>query len=541
MPKYVLDIETNTKHDHIWLCVTKNLSTGEVLCHTEASSLKRLVKATDTLIGHNLVAFDIPILNRLWNTKITLSQLEDTYLMSSLAKPHREGGHSLAAWGRRIGFPKGDFTNYDGGLCDEMVEYCKQDVEITARIYSILTEELKGFSKECQRMEHQVQAIINRQERTGFLFDRVKATALFNQLDARMKFLEQYFIDEFEPTVVEMKTKTKVIPFNPSSRQQIADRLMKRGWKPKQYTEKGAVIVNEDVLEGITIPEAQHMAEYFLLQKRISQLRQWFDACGEDQRIHGKVFTLGTITGRMSHTTPNMAQVPSVDSPFGAECRDLFTVPEDCVLVGVDASGLELRMLAHYMEDEEYINEVLHGDVHTKNMTAAGLTSRPQAKTFIYAFLYGAGDEKIGSIVGGSASKGKKLKEKFLANTPALKELKKKVASHAEKGYLALEIDGRRLWVRSPHAALNTLLQGAGAIVMKKALCILDKWLRKEKIPAKFVANVHDEWQLEVIAEHGEKVGKMAVEAIREAGKQLNLRCPMDGEYKIGKTWKDTH
>jgi len=300
------------------------------------------------------------------------------------------------------------------------------------------------------------------------------------------------------------------------------------------------VIVDEKVLATINIPEARLIEEYLLLQKRVAQVESWIDHADNTDRVHGKVITNGAVTGRMTHSKPNLAQVPRVGSPYGAECRSCWTVDSDNVLVGIDASGLELRMLAHYMKDEEYTNEILTGDIHTKNMEAAGLTNRDQAKTFIYAFLYGAGPAKIGSIVGGGEREGKKLIDSFLANTPALKNLRKKVDSLASRGYLP-GLDGRRLKVRSQHAALNTLLQGAGAIVMKKALILLHKKLNCGIISGSFVANVHDEWQIETTKELAESVGQAGIQAIQEAGQSLGLRCPLDGDFKVGTNWAQTH
>jgi DNA polymerase I-like protein with 3'-5' exonuclease and polymerase domains len=198
-------------------------------------------------------------------------------------------------------------------------------------------------------------------------------------------------------------------------------------------------------------------------------------------------------------------------------------------------------MLAHYMNDNVYTHEVVSGDIHTANQTAAGLQTRNQAKTFIYAFLYGAGSAKIGSIVGGSAKEGQKLITSFLQNTPKLKEFREKVARiYSKEGWLP-GLDGRKLLVRAEHSALNTLLQGAGAIVMKQALVILDKKLRKSKIDYKFCVNVHDEWQLEVEESRAEEAGKKGTESIKEAGIVLSMRCPLDGEYKVGNSWKETH
>jgi DNA polymerase I-like protein with 3'-5' exonuclease and polymerase domains len=235
-----------------------------------------------------------------------------------------------------------------------------------------------------------------------------------------------------------------------------------------------------------------------------------------------------------------MAQIPSVGALYGTECRGLWIVDEGKKLVGIDASGLELRMLAHYMGDDNYTNEVISGDIHTANQKAAGLTERSQAKTFIYAFLYGAGSPKIGSIVGGGAREGQQLIDKFLRNTPALKRLREAVEKDSAKGVLT-GLDGRKLRVRSTHSALNTLLQGAGAIVMKQALVLLDQKLKAYNIPAQFVANVHDEWQIEVDEWFADTVGRLGVQAIKEAGEFFAMKCPLTGEFKVGNNWAETH
>ena len=291
---------------------------------------------------------------------------------------------------------------------------------------------------------------------------------------------------------------------------------------------------------------AELIKEYLMLQKRVAQVESWMDAVGKDGRVHGKVITNGAVTGRMTHSSPNMAQIPNAGSPYGKECRQCWTVEDGNVLVGCDASGLELRMLAHYMKDENYVKTVTEGsskdgtDVHTINQRAAGLETRDQAKTFIYAFLYGAGPEKIGSIVGGSRVQGQRLIDRFLKGTPSLQRLRAVVQRYAEEGYVP-GLDGRKIWVRSEHAALNSLLQGAGAIVMKKALVIFNDKITKNQWDVKMVANVHDEFQFECSEDIADTAGKAARQSIVEAGLSYNLRCPLDGEYKIGRNWRETH
>jgi len=336
------------------------------------------------------------------------------------------------------------------------------------------------------------------------------------------------------------RLKDKVEVFNVGSRQQIAKRLSSLGVSFDKLTEKGNPIVDEAVLDTIDLPEAKVVSEYLMLQKRYAQVNSWLEHVKEDGRVHGRVISNGAVTGRMTHQSPNMAQVPASHSPYGHECRSCWTVPEGKKLVGFDASGLELRMLAHYMKDEDYTNEIINGDIHTTNQRLAGLESRNQAKTFIYALLYGAGDEKLGSVAGGGRKAGKNLRESFLHNLPSFAALKERVSNASARGYLT-GLDGRRLLVRSEHSALNTLLQAAGAIVMKKALVILDDYAKLWNLDYKIIGNIHDEVQTEVVEKDAEKFGWLAVECLKAAGIEFNLRCPLDGEYKVGTTWAETH
>ena len=543
-----LDIETNTSHDNIWVVVTQDVETGEMLEHYSAVTLAPLISQASGVIGHNIVGFDAPVLLKQWNLHIPTPKQRDTLVMSRLYNPPLEGGHSLDSWGKRFGAHKIDFHDYDGGLSDEMVEYCRQDVALTTRLYKHLTDTLKreGFSQQCVDLEEKVAIITAQQERNGFMLDVEQATLLWQDITHKMRQITEQLQKVFPPIVEERwsektgkRLKDKVTEFNVGSRKQIAERLEGVGVKFKLQTEKGAIIVNEKVLEGIDIPEAKMIYEYLMLQKRAAQIDSWLTH-EKDGRVHGRVITNGAVTGRMTHHSPNLAQVPSVSAPYGRECRSFWCVPEGHKLIGCDASGLELRMLAHYMRDERYTNEILSGDIHTANMKAAGLTDRNQAKTFIYAFLYGAGPAKIGQIVGGGFREGQQLIDSFLRNTPALAKLREKVATHSAGGTLP-GLDGRRLRVRSEHAALNTLLQGAGAVVMKQALVLLSESLNQYDIPHKLVANVHDEFQIEVPENFADVVGKAAVRAIRNAGDVLDLRCPLDAEYNVGNNWAETH
>lgn len=548
--KIILDIETNKKFDTIWCVVTRELETDEVKVWKEADGLQKYLDLCDSIIMHNGISFDSPVLKKNWQITMKKNQVFDTLVLSRLLNPSLEGGHSLKAWGERLGYPKIEFDDFDGGLTDEMLTYCIQDTLVTKQLYERLVTEFDRlkFDKRSLDLEFNVQHIIAQQEVNGFKLDERKAIELKAELTHKLVDIEASLQSIFPTKTVERisektgkKLKDAVIVFNPGSRKQIAERLQEKGWKPERFTEKGQPIVDETTLEGVDIPEAKAIAEYLMLQKRIAQIDSWLKAVEDDGRVHGKVITNGAVTGRMTHHSPNMAQVPNSSAVYGKECRELWTVDKGMKLVGIDASGLELRMLAHYMDDEDYTTEVVSGDVHTANQKAAGLATRNDAKTFIYAFLYGAGDEKIGKIVGGGAHTGKKLKDRFLHNTPKLAELREKVARTVKLEQTLPGLDGRRLLVRSEHAALNTLLQGAGAVVMKQALVLLDDRLSSLGVSYKFVANVHDEWQIEVEEGYEDLVGKLGVKAIEDAGKVLKMRCPLSGEYRTGMNWKETH
>ncbi len=540
----VVDIETDSLDaTKVHCIVAKDIDSGRVYPFPPdmIHGFRDWSQGVKQFIMHNGLSFDAPVCNRLLGTNIKPSQIVDTLVLSQLFNPIRDG-HSLKAWGERLGFPKGDVETFEVYTPD-MLEYCKQDVNITHKLFNILQNEGKGFSSSSIRLEHKVRVIIDKQEKNGFAMDMQKAMSLYNKLRDEANGLEKWSVTTFEPTVVELKTKTKYIPFNIGSRQQIADRLMKLGWKPKKHTDKGNIIINEAVLDTIDMPEAKKFSRFFLLQKRIAQIKSWIEACDDkDGRVHGRVMTLKTITGRMSHHSPNMAQIPAVRSPYGKECRDCWTVdnPYTHSIVGTDASGLELRCLAHLMNDTTFTDILLTGDIHTHNMKMAGLTDRDQAKTFIYAFMYGAGASKIGQIVGAGAKEGQQLINKFLSSMPALKRVRDAVTKAASKGTIK-GIDGRRLHIRSPHSALNTLIQGAGAVVCKVWLCNMNKRINRTGIDAKLVASIHDEYQFEVSNKVINKFGQLTKDAMKDTEKQLQMKCPLDNEWKVGKTWAETH
>ena len=577
MRRLAFDIETDGIYATVIHCIVCiDIDTNEqYVLRSDRGNLNEfnsLLNGGTELIGHNIIGYDVPTCERLLSSDFGKVVLTDTLVMSRLSNPSRMGGHSLKNLSKGTDEEKTHHEDWST-LSDDMVDYCIQDVVATIGVYKQLERELDGFSEESIRLEHQVQTIVQRQIKRGWRLNELQCYDLLAVLKQRKMELEDEVHARFKPkykfikkvipkikkdgnistvglkflgdqweTVAGEFSRVDLTPFNLGSRMQIGEYLKDFGWKPQKFTDKGQAVVDESVLKEVKgIPEASLIAEYLLIQKRIAQVSSWLDAMDpETHRVHGYVNTNGAVTGRMTHSSPNLAQVPSVSAEYGTECRSCWIVKDGYKLLGCDASGLELRMLAHYMNDEAYTHEILNGDVHTANQNSAGLETRNQAKTFIYAFLYGAGDAKIGSIVGGSAKVGKQLKEKFLANTPSLQKLKDNVAEASQRGYLK-GLDGRKVYVRSEHSALNTLLQSAGAIVMKKALIILDEYAKLWGLDYEFVGNIHDEFQIEVKESDADKLGMLAVSSIQAAGHQLNLRCELDGEFKVGNNWADTH
>jgi DNA polymerase I-like protein with 3'-5' exonuclease and polymerase domains len=572
--KLIFDIETDDLDaTKVWCIVAKELN-GKSYRFTpdEIEDGIKLLQDADTLIGHNIIGFDLPVLGNLYNFKYK-GEIIDTLVMSRLYNPVRENGHSLKTWGYRLGIPKQEQPEFES-YTPAMLNYCEQDVILNEAVYKYLLDEGTGFSKQSFDLEQKTASIIREQEKTGFYFDSQQAMTLLAQLSQNKADVEDEVQKTFKPKWVEDKMvlpytnkngelskrgltddeyenilisgnrepfmRRKLVDFNLGSRKQIGEYLIDFGWKPEKFTPTGQPIVDEGTLKKIThIKEAKLIADYLLYQKRIAQVSSWIDEL-KDDRVHGRVIPNGTITGRMTHRNPNMAQVPNLGSPYGKECRACWTVPEGYKLVGIDASGLELRMLAHYMNDADYIEEVVNGDIHSTNQELAGLKTRDQAKTFIYALVYGAGDFKIGKIINGDIKKGKALRERFFRNLPALKKLKDRVQQASNRGFLK-GIDGRKIYVRSQHASLNTLLQGCGAIVMKQAMVNLHELIKLNTVDAQFVANIHDEWQLQVKESQADYIGRLGVESIEKVTEQFNMRCDLTGQYKIGGNWSETH
>ena len=530
-------------------------------------AVEELAKS-DAVCGHNIIGFDIPAIRKIYPT-FKPKRVFDTLVLSRLIHPNIKdkdfaerhpgmdmkmyGKHSLKAWGFRLGEYKDDYQGGFEHYSQDMMDYMIQDVKVTAALYQRCMDQEP--SEEAVELEHDIARVCADMEATGFVFDKTAAADLYGILSEKRDDIKARMEATFEPTVVELKTKTKYIPFNPGSRQQIADRLSKKyGWKPKELTPAGQPKIDESILEKLDYPEAKLLSEYFMLEKRIAMLAEgnqgYLKLVDADNKLRGRYIPNGAVSGRATHFAPNIAQVPSMRLPYGREIRSLFTVPTDWSLVGCDLSGLELRCLAHFMatwDRGDYAAEVLNGDIHTKNQTAAGLPDRDAAKRFIYSLIYGAGDAKLGEVIGKGRKEGREIRESFFAAIPAIKQLRVAVEDAVNsRGYL-FGLDKRKLHARSAHSAVNLLLQSAGALIAKRWLIISRQELAKAGYKYGwdgdfvFCAWVHDEVQVATREEIAEDVGNIIRRSAQTAGEGFGFKCGIDAEFSVGNSWATTH
>lgn len=557
-----------------------------------AEGLSRL-RSADRVVFHNGVRFDLEAINRLYPDTLRLEQIYDTLIAVRLLNPE-ERQNALEEWGVRLGILKGRYTGDFQSFTTDLVQYAKQDIHVTRALYRKVEPQLRDWGISLE-LEHKVAYVIALQERNGFKLNLEKAQALEAELRQEFTTIERELQEIFPPIYVADRTKgsalfvpkrdnpkvgyvagcqfsrVKVQEFSAGSETQITLRLTRKyGWRPRQFTPTGRAKVDEKVLGSLQYPEAKALMRYLRVQKQLGQLSDgkngWLKLVKPDGRVYGAVNTIGCATGRMSHFAPNMGQVDKKD----LRMREVWEPRDGWVLKGIDADAIEARMQGHYLaryDDGEFIERVLHGnkddgtDFHSVNLEAckpSGLVTRdPGAKRLYYAYLYGAGDAKLGSIVREDRIKAglslPKLKDKPLGSVVrkllakgmrGIDRLQDDLRKRISRGYI-VGLDGRHIIVRSEHSALNFLLQGGGAVVMKLALVIFHfeaavAW--EHGVDFAYCVNCHDEVQIECPPIISNEIGWAFADCIRIAGERLNLRCPLAGTASnAGANWKDTH
>jgi DNA polymerase I-like protein with 3'-5' exonuclease and polymerase domains len=544
-----------------------------------------MLAEADVLIGHNIVGFDIPVIQSIYPFFQPNSILYDTLILSRLLQPdvkaidfrkrppgmpgHLYGRHSLEAWGYRLGDYKGEFgkTTDWSEWSKDMEDYCEQDVHVCETLFTEYFERAIDKYDSAIRLEHDLAEIMACQETSGWPFDVVKAQKLESTLRTEMDQLADQMRETF-PYVDggsmtpkrNNKTKgyyegaefTKLKEFNPTSRFHIAWAFATwRGWKPDQFTDTGNPKIDEGVLQSIDTDEARTFARILELQKALGQLSDganaWLKMVTPEGRIH-HVCQLATNTGRNAHSRPNLGQTSS-----DPRCRELFGPGNGMRQVGADASGLELRMLGHYLayfDGGAFADVVVNGDIHQQNADRVGCT-RKEVKTLTYAFIYGASDRKIGASLDKSLNEedakelGKKIRAKFLKAIPGLEDLLKAVNKKAKTDVL-MGLDGRPIKLQGKkHAALNYLLQSAGAIVCKRWNVIAYQQFQQLKytwgIDYQWLGWIHDEIQL-AVQPHLVNDAKFQLEwSIVQAGEYYDLKVPLASEAKDGASWAECH
>ena len=541
-------------------------------------------------LAHNGLAYDIWTIMKVLGVYIDPERVIDTMILSYLYHPRMPGGHSLEAWGERLKFPKGDFHDWSH-YSPEMLVYCVNDVELTILVYFALRKRMlsRGYSNASIDLEHRVAVIIAQQQRNGWFFDVHGANTLLGRIREDQEALREPIAKLFPPELIEQgrynyritqsgephatyKRHRDTYPklehyddgtygvfglqtFNIASPKQRLEKLLSLGFKPSKFTKTGQPSVDEEALVAFSkeanIPEAKAIADWLVCFSRGNMIETWLRNVGPDQRIHGKVFSCGAGSRRMTHTTPNTANVPSNEAPYGEACRTLWTVPDvatRCV-VGTDAKSIQMRCFAHFLPDpslgRRYYDTDFCADPHQENADLIGIPRRP-VKNVFYANLFGAFPPKLASTAGKVGSKrelseyGQWIKNELFRVTPGLKEATEAAVDEWRNndGFLSCP-DGGYVRCPSEHAALNYKIQPAEAVIMKQALVFMDQ--RLKNYDTFFIGNIHDEIQTESDRGAGHEVGKICKQSIRDAGEELNFRVPLDGDYKVGSSWAETH
>ena len=589
MTKVICDIEANgLQPDKIWCCVCRDVDTDELTIFRDgdADKARQFFAQCDKVIGHNFIGYDVIWLNKLWKTGIKIEKIIDTLVLSRLADSFR-GGHSLKDWGERLQCYKDhheDWTQWS----QEMEDYCIQDVNVTKKVYDKLKLELRGFTKDSIELEHWSQAILERQRMSGFLLDQELALKTKAEIDKRYMEIITQLQDVFPPRKVvtgqwmarrnksgelnsvsqriisggnvehvegDLYNRIEYKEFCIDSPKEICERLSGY-WKPVVMTPAGqpkVCEINLNTLREDAPDSLKLIKDCKVLKSRSTLIQSYFDACGDDGRVHGQVVSIGAGTHRMAHRNPNTGNIPS-KGLYGEVCRQMFTVAPGRKLVGCDAANIQFRVLAHYLNNKELIDQIVNKDMHYYFSQMYGLNPKDQeyddtnhdmvagrkkGKTCTFAIIMGAGVGKIGEVLG-SYEKGKQAFDNLKKNIVGWNKFHKEIEYRAGLGYF-VGLDGRKIPLKSAHFGMSSYLQAGEAVIMKRAMIESYKQIKEAKLDAFQVAVVHDEMQWDCAEKDAVAVGEILRNNIIAAGEYYKLRCPLDGEYKIGGNWLETH
>lgn len=595
---WYIDVEANSlTPSRLWVLCASRFDSTDIFSFVGHEGIRRFfdeLRGQEVFfVGHNAISYDGPATERLANGTANVSNIVDTLILSYLYDPHLPGGHSLEAWGERLKDPKGSWSDWSK-YSPEMDTYCQQDVRLGKKVFKALVSRMRrmGFSELSCEIEHQIREVIDEQQSNGWYFDIPGAQSLVGQLRAEQNDLEPDIRVLFPRQLTEVGTynrrQTKAggefasylrhletFPevrdngngtystldwqdFNIGSPKQRVERLLELGWKPQNFTEKGFPKVDEESLvayaQSSGLAPVQAIADWLVLQGRTTMIEGWLNNVDYDTSLmHGRVFTCAAATRRMTHNSPNTANIPKAKKKikYGIECRRLWQCRPNRRQVGYDASGLEMRMFAQYLNNEEATLLFTTGDPHllnTRNLQLPDEMRDITVKNGFYAYLYGAGDPKLGrtlktELQGGEAGTyGKWARGILEKGTPGLARLVAEIQDEFRgTGGVLRTIDGGFVRCGSRTAALNYKLQSAGAIVMKKAAIIARDEIRHKGLDSLLVGTIHDEGQHDAKSEDSDSVGEVCVAAIASSGEALGFHVPLTGNYKVGANWAECH
>lgn len=590
---WYIDIEADSlTPTRIWVVCIQNVLSGERHQFDGGDRFVDWFKAHPEaiLVGHNILSYDVPAMTRLLGLRCPLERIVDTLVLSYLYHPQMPGGHSLEAYGIRLKYPKGDFHEFDH-FSPEMVAYCWTDVALGCRVYRALVAKMSrvGFSERSCALEHKVRIIIDKQQANGWFFDIPGAERLYATLrDMERRqgdYIRQLFGSELHlQSTYKVRTKKDGSPyssylrhleefdrvilrgdeydvykyrdFNIGSPKQRVERLLSLGWKPEKFTPKGFPKTDEEsindyvkLLKGETAKQVAAIADWLVFNGRANMVNTWLTNVDRtDSRMHGTVMSCAAASRRMTHSGPNTANIPSNEARYGEDCRSLWTVHDSVSrrVVGYDAKSVQMRCFANVLPDvnagRRYWDTDYCPDPHQENANiVGGVATRRNIKNGFYAFIFGAKDPKLGVTVGGGdPSWGRHVRDKLYELSPGLEDAVRQAQSEFDKrdGFLSC-IDGG--FVRCPKrsAVLNYKIQPLEAVLMKQADIFIDE--RASHLDQMKIGDIHDEGQHESAVDCAEELGHIQVQAIRDAGEELGFRVPMDGNYKIGLSWAETH
>ena len=611
MTSLIFDIEADgLDATKIYCIVTIDVATGEVKTYDPSQLMSgiKALQAASLLVGHNIIGYDVPTIDRLYGTNLLEKPMHDTWVMSQTLRYTRTHKHGLAGWGEYLGNEKIEYNDWSG-FSEEMMKYCIQDCKVNLDVYKQLMKEYgaiyktnsmiqKGLQVEhaiakanvmmridgwnydqqlakqteamfIERM-HQIEKIIEPKLGEHVVqIDKEPKTPKFKKdgtyTATTVRLLTDYFGEEIKPTDTDRMppgssfTRTKVEQIDLGQIALVKEWLLSQGWEPDDYTRKkmpdGSWKNMGPKLTDTSLKkfgrDGELISEYYTLRNRLSVLEGW-NAKVKDGRLHGNMWTIGTPSFRCRHEV--IVNLPSVSAEYGKPMRTMLRADEGEVIVGCDSSGNQLRGLCHYLDNPDFTNEIIHGDQHQRNADAlsdaiGSKVSRQTAKGFLYCYMFGGGDAKLGEVLKGyrDAKTGKKAKEGFSKAIKGLDKLKKQIENEWETkkatqgiGWIK-GLDGRPVFVPSQHQCLNYLLQSAEGITCKAAVAYAIDKIKEEKLRAKIRIFYHDEMAFTCHPDDAHRVGQILKEAFEEAPKWFGIECMEGGDYVVGDSYADVH